>query len=595
MNTANKPMYKWEDSPWTKIQRNIFKLQKRIYQASKRGDVKKVRRLQKLLVKSWSAKMLAVRKVTQENKGKKTAGIDGIKSISPIKRTKLVQNLKLDGKTKPTRRLWIPKSGKTEKNPLGIPTIEERAKQTLCKLTLEPEWEAKFDPNSYGFRPGRSAHDAIGAIFIAIRQGTKYVLDADISKCFDKINHAKLLEKVNTYPSIRRQLKSWLKAGYMDKNEWYPSKEETPQGGSISPLLANIALNGMEERIKEYAETIKVKGIRGKAQKRAALQLIRYADNFVIMHKDLDVIKNVQKIISEWLEEVRLKLSEEKTSITHTLNEYEGKTGFNFLGFNIRQHEQGKHNCGTDRWGNSFGFKTIIKPSKESIKRHYRKMSEIINKMSMATQEQLIGKLNPIIRGWCNYYSKCVSKEAFSLLDHKLTWRLLRWGYRKHNNKGRRWVARKYWKFGDGIKWTFASQENELIIHALTPITRHTKVKKDASIYDGNIIYWAKRNSSNPNLPIKVKRLMKSQNGKCNECKLTFLDGDNIECDHITPKYAGGKDTYENLQLLHLHCHDKKTTRDRSIYDKEHTSEERYEAKVSRTVLKTSQIGDNMA
>ena len=595
MNTDFKPMYKWEDAPWTKIQRNIFKLQKRIYQASKRGDVKKVRRLQKLLVKSWSAKMLAVRKVTQENKGKKTAGVDGIKAISPIKRSKLVNRICLDGKSKPTRRLWIPKPGKTEKRPLGIPTIEERAKQTLCKLTLEPEWEAKFDPNSYGFRPGRSAHDAIGAIFIAIRQGTKYVLDADISKCFDKINHDKLLQKVNTYPSIRRQLKSWLKAGYMDKDGWYPTNDGTPQGGSISPLLANIALNGMEESIKEYAENLKMEGIRGKSNKRASLQIIRYADDFVIMHKDLDVIVNAQKIISDWLEEVGLKLSEEKTSITHTLNEYEGRTGFNFLGFNIRQHEQGKHNCGKDRWGNSLGFKTIIKPSMESIKRHYRKMSDIIHKMSMATQEQLIGKLNPIIRGWCNYYSKCVSKESFSLLDHKLTWRLLRWGYRKHNMKGKHWVAKKYWKFSDGIKWTFASQENELIIHAKTPITRHAKVKMDASIYDGNIIYWAKRNSSNPNLPIRVKRLMKTQKGKCKECNLTFLDGDKIECDHVIPKYMGGKDTYDNLQLLHLHCHDKKTARDKGIYDKEHISEERYEAKVSRTVLQTSQVGDNLA
>ena len=587
-------MYKWEEAPWTKIQRNIFKLQKRIYQASKRGDVKKVRRLQKLLVKSWSAKMLAVRKVTQENKGKKTAGIDGIKSISPIKRSKLVNRICLNGKSKPTRRLWIPKPGKTEKRPLGIPTIEERAKQTLCKLTLEPEWEAKFDPNSYGFRPGRSAHDAIGAIFIAIRQGTKYVLDADISKCFDKINHEKLLQKVNTYPSIRRQLKSWLKAGYMDKDGWYPTKDGTPQGGSISPLLANIALNGMEESMKDYAENLKMKGIRGKVNKRASLQIIRYADDFVIMHKDLDVIVNAQEIISQWLEKIGLKLSKEKTSITHTLNEYEGRTGFNFLGFYIRQHEQGKHNCGKDRWGNSIGIKTIIKPSKESIKRHYRKMSDIIGKMSMATQEQLIGKLNPIIRGWCNYYSKCVSKEAFSLLDHKLTWRLLRWGYRKHNMKGKHWVAKKYWKFGDRIKWTFASQENELIIHAKTPITRHAKVKGNASIYDGNIIYWAKRNSSNPNLPIKVKRLMKTQKGKCKECNLTFLDGDKIECDHVIPKYMGGKDTYDNLQLLHLHCHDKKTARDRGIYDKEHISEERYEAKVSRTVLQTSQIGDNL-
>ena len=194
MNTV-EPMYEWSDIPWRKLERNVYKLQKRIYKASRRGDVKLVRRLQKLLIKSRAARLLAVRRVTQDNQGRKTAGVDGVKSLTPKQRLILVNKLTLGSKVAPTRRVWIPKPGKEEKRPLGIPTMYDRALQGLVKLVLEPEWEARFEPNSYGFRPGRSCHDAIEAIFNAIRYKPKFVLDADISQCFDKINHKKLLEK----------------------------------------------------------------------------------------------------------------------------------------------------------------------------------------------------------------------------------------------------------------------------------------------------------------------------------------------------------------------------------------------------------------
>jgi RNA-directed DNA polymerase len=239
----------WIMIDWKVVEKRVYKLQKRIYQASSRGDVKAVRRLQKTLIKSWSARVLAVRRVSQDNQGKKTAGVDGVKSLTPKKRLTMVEKLKLGTKVKPTRRVWIPKPGKDEKRPLGIPTMYDRALQALVKQALEPEWEAKFEPNSYGFRPGRSCHDAIEAIFNSIRLKEKYVLDADISKCFDKINHEKLLEKLNTFPTLRKQIRAWLKAGYMDGKELFPSNEGTPQGGVISPLLANIALHGMENRL----------------------------------------------------------------------------------------------------------------------------------------------------------------------------------------------------------------------------------------------------------------------------------------------------------------------------------------------------------
>ena len=245
---------------------------------------------------------------------------------------------------------------------------------TVCRLFkttyLEPEWEARFEPNSYGFRPGRSCHDAIAAIHQALVQKPKYVLDADISKCFDRINHEALLIKLNTFPTIRRQVRAWLQAGVMDNGQLFPTSEGTPQGGVISPLLANIALHGMELRIKEFAKTLDMKKSTGKGQlswqvKTQGLSLIRYADDFVILHEDITVIKRCQGIISEWLKDMGLELKPSKTMVTHTLNECGGeKPGFNFLGFFIRQWRVGKYHS-------KQGFKTIIIPSKEKQKIHY--------------------------------------------------------------------------------------------------------------------------------------------------------------------------------------------------------------------------------
>ena len=278
--TSLKTTVEWNQVNWRKLERKVYKLQKRIYRASIRGDVKAVRRLQKTLMKSWSAKVLAVRRVTQDNQGKQTAGVDGQKSLNPKQRLALIANLKLNSKVAPTRRVWIPKPGTEEKRPLGIPTMKDRALQALVKMALEPEWEARFEPNSYGFRPGRSCLDAVEAIFNAIRSKPKYVLDADIAKCFDRIDHEALLIKLNTFPTIRRQVRAWLKAGVMDGKQLFPTSEGTPQGGVISPLLANIALHGMEERIKQYAATLKG----NKRDNRKSLSLIRYADDFVILH-----------------------------------------------------------------------------------------------------------------------------------------------------------------------------------------------------------------------------------------------------------------------------------------------------------------------
>jgi RNA-directed DNA polymerase len=556
-------MVEWHSINWHKLERRVYKLQKRIYQASARGDVKAYRRLQKTLMKSWSARAASVRRVTQDNQGKKTAGVDGIKSLTPKQRLELTGNLSLGTKVSPTRRVWIPKPGTEEKRPLGIPTMKDRALQALVKLALEPEWEARFEPNSYGFRAGRSCHDAIEAIFLAIRAKPKYVLDADIAKCFDRIDHKALLRKLNTFPTIRRQVQAWLKAGVMYGKQLFPTSEGTPQGGVISPLLANIALHGMEERIKQYADTFPGKNGLGKRDNRRSLSLIRYADDFVILHENLTVVQRCQEIISEWLRGMGLELKPSKTRLAHTLIQYEQeKPGFDFLGFTIQQYPQGKYHS-------KQGFKTIITPSKQKQKVHYEQIASIIEAHKAAPQAALISNLNPIIRGWANYYATVVSKVAYSDIDDLTYQKLSAWAKRRHPKKSGEWVSKRYWQSMGGDNWVFATKKEgstplRLLNHADTPIVRHVKVKSESSPYDGNLVYWSSRMGNNPEMPIRVSKLLKKQKGKCAHCGLFFREDDVIEVDHIIPKLKGGKDEYKNLQLLHRHCHDTKTANDGS-------------------------------
>lgn len=559
-------MYEWNTLPWHKLDKQVFKLQKRIYQASERGEVKVVRRLQKLLISSWSAKAVAVRKVTQDNRGRKTAGVDGIKSLTPRKRIELVNNLQPEDKSKPTRRIWIPKPAKTEKRPLGIPTIYERAKQALVKMALEPEWEAKFESNSYGFRPGRSCHDAMVAIHKSLAQKAKYILDADISKCFDKIDHQKLLEKINTFPTIRRQIKAWLESGVIDNGTVFPTSKGTPQGEVISPLLANIALHGMEDLIKSSFP--RRQGYNnGMYWERSTPNIIRYADDFVVLHKDIEIVKQCKSLIETWLKDIGLELKPEKTRISHSLEEYEGNTGFDFLGFHIQHYYAGKYKSGKSSKRESLGHKLVIKPSKQSIKKHLKKIEDVINKHRASKTDKVISLLNPIIRGWCNYFRGVNSSETFKLLNHLTYLKLRRWAKRRHPNKGKKWVKSKYWKSIKNQNWVFSeTHENEitstLINHSDTKIIRHVKVRGVKSPYDGDFVYWSQRLSSYPETSTRVKTLLKKQKGKCTICKLSFTSQDILEVDHIKPRSQSGNDKYKNLQLLHRHCHDNKSRQD---------------------------------
>jgi len=529
-------MMEWKNLPWCKLERKVFKLQKRIFKASQRGDVKVVRKLQKTLMRSWAAKCLAVRRVTQDNQGKRTAGVDGMKSLTPKQRTELTQNLRLSRKGKPTRRAWIPKPGTEEKRPLGIPTMTDRALQALVKLALESEWEARFEPNSYGFRPGRSCHDAIEAIFLCINRRPKYVLDADISKCFDRINHRTLLKKLNTLPTIRRQIRAWLQAGVMDGKQLFPTTEGTPQGGVISPLLANVALHGMEKRIKELFPSKQSR----KDKAFYAPHLIRYADDFVIMHEDLTIVQRCQQEITEWLSNMGLELKPSKTQLTHTLNSHEGKVGFDFLGFTIRQFPVGKYQSGRNNQGIPLGHKTLIKPSQEKLKYHVKKVRSIVHVHKSAPQSVLIGRLNPIITGWADYYSTQVSKQIYELADEHLYQQLKVWAIHRHPNKTHKWIARKYWHQIENLQWVFSTKVGDktlrLFKHKETPIKRHIKVQGTRSPYDGDWIYWSTRMGKHPEASKRDSMLLKRQKGMCPHCRLFFRDGDLLEADHIIPR-----------------------------------------------------------
>jgi RNA-directed DNA polymerase len=529
MTTASQ-IESWETLDWKSIQKNVYHLQKRIYQASLQQNYRQVHNLQRLLLHSRSARLLAVRQVTQDNRGKRSAGVDGIKSLEPEKRLELANMLDLKQKPSAIRRVYIPKADGSER-PLGIPTLRDRAHQALVKLALEPEWEAKFEPNSYGFRPGRSAHDAIGAIFNSIRQRNKYVLDADIEKCFDRINHQTLLAKLHTFKTLRQLIKRWLQAGVLEDGKLLFPTEGTPQGGVISPLLANVALHGLEQAVTH-------KG-------RSSPQFIRYADDFVLLHHDKVEVLACKEKIEAFLTPLGLRLKPSKTRITHTLTPCDGNPGFDFLGFHIQQYKVGRHHSGKQGNGELLGFKTIITPSKKAIRQHYRDLNILLKNHISAPLEVLAIRFNALVRGWTNYYSTVVSQKTFDKLQWD-TWRNVFTLLRRRTQR----------KVGKQRIYKMCNQlfSETLIRHGDTKIERHVKVRGMKSPFDGDWMYWASRLGRHPELSALKAKLLKSQKGKCAYCHLPFATNDVLEKHHLDGNHLNNK--MNNLHLVHGHCHD---------------------------------------
>jgi RNA-directed DNA polymerase len=449
----------WQTINWVRARRQVRKLQARIVKATQEGRYGKVKALQWLLTHSFSGKSLAVKRVT-ENDGKKTPGVDRIIWNTSEAKTNAILSLQKRGYSPlPLRRVLIPKkNGKTR--PLGIPTMKDRAMQALYLYALEPVAETTADRNSYGFRPKRSTADAGAQCFtcLARKNRAEWVLEADIAGCFDNISHDWMIANI---PTDKTVLQKWLKAGVVYQNELFPTEAGTPQGGIISPVLANMTLDGLEKAL--------VKAFPYSAQKGLKMNMVRYCDDFIVTGYSKEWLEEeVMPVVVNFLAERGLALSPEKTSITHITE------GLDFLGWNVRKYDG----------------KLLIKPSKASIKLHLEKLREIIKANKSVRQVDLIKMLNPVLRGWANYHSHMVAKETFARIDHAVWFMLWQWAKRRHPNKGAFWVTKKYFKTQGNRKWVFAAEDEEqgkvirLLFESDTPIRRHLKIKADANPHD---------------------------------------------------------------------------------------------------------------
>ena len=496
----------WASIDWSAVERNVRRLQERIFRASQNGEPAKVKSLQKLLVRSSSAKLLAIRKVTQINRGKRTPGVDGV--VCPLPSSRLAmfrKGLSLKGyRPKPVRRVYIPKAG-GQTRPLGIPTMLDRVMQALVTLALEPEWEPRFEANSYGFRPGRCTMDAIEAIFRALspKGSGRWVLDADIAKCFDRIEHEALLARL---PVFTTTIRRWLKAGVVELGALDPTEMGTPQGGIVSPLLANIALDGMERLLgAERADGSHVSPSLRTGRNRG-LNLVRYADDFVVTAPTREVLEDhVVPRLTEFLASRGLELSAAKTRIVHI------DAGFDFLGFNIRRFPNGK---------------LLVRPQPEKVAEHRRALSAFFKDNRQLPTAEVIKTLSPVIRGWCNYYRYAVAKRTFSALDDQM-WRITyKWAKRRHPIKNRHWVVNHYYGVDQGRGWVLTDGRSQLPRHNATRVSRFVKVKGKVSPFDPSQRgYWEERRQRR--LVREAGRfdrvhLLQQQAGRCAACKTVF-------------------------------------------------------------------------
>jgi len=531
----------WNSVNWKNAHRVVRRLRQRIFRATKESSLKRVRSLQKLLMQSYSNIVLSVRRVTLLNAGSKTAGVDRLTIKTPQARGTLVDILTkcIPWKPLPVKRVYIRKSN-GKPRPLGIPCIIDRCLQAIVKNALEPYWEAQFERSSYGFRPGRSCHDAIERIHsMAKANSTKsWVLDADIEGCFDNISHGPLVESIGNFPA-RKLIQQWLEAGYVEKGAFYHTNAGVPQGGIISPLLANIALHGLESALGiRYSRDGHTIGNRG---------LVRYADDLVVFCRSQQDAHLVMAELSAWMKTRGLTLSSSKTRIVHL------SMGFNFLGFNIRWYRDSRTKTGR---------KVLIRPSKESLHNTRQQIRNIWLANQSQSVDALISQLNPVIRGIANYYRTVVSSDIFRQLDRWMFVREKRYVTRMHPKKSSGWLHYKYWgqlNLDRNDFWVFGNKQTglHLLKFSWFKIVRHTLVKGDASPDDPQLReYWALRNKrKSQNLVKSYQKLAQKQGFKCPVCGESLFNDEPVQKHHKLPYHQGGGDTYANLELVHYLCH----------------------------------------
>jgi len=520
----------WHDVSWVKVHQVVARLQTRIAKAAKAGEWRKVRTLQRLLTKSTGAKALAVRRVT-ENRGRKTPGVDKQTWDTPEAKWNAVVDLgNKRYRPLPLRRIYIPKSN-GDKRPLGIPTMRDRAMQALHLLALDPVAETIGDPHSYGFRRERSTADAIEQVrnVLGRKASPKWVLEGDIKGCFDNIGHDWLVANVCM---DKGTLRKWLKAGFIETGRLFPTQAGTPQGGIISPVLANLALDGLQHELTTLFRTVR-------EERAAKVNLVRYADDFIITGSSKEFLEEkVKPLVEKFLATRGLILSEKKTKITHVTE------GFDFLGWNVRH----------------FNRMLVTQPSKKTVKTFLGKIRDLLRERKSAKQTEVIEKLTPVIRGWANYHRSQMASKTFARCDHQIWQALWRWACRRHPNKGKRWIKQRYFKSLKGRDWRFADEDKllpNLVEYRKRP---HTKIKGEANPYDPVYDkYFSKRLAQRMDKTLEGHRKLRFlwwwQEGLCPCCSQKITRDTGWHLHHIIKRSERGSDKLTNLVLLHPNCH----------------------------------------
>ena len=509
VNGPEDAPFDWHAVDWRRVEDDVRRLRQRIFTAAKAGDLKKVRCLQKLMLRSRANTLLSVRRVTERNAGRLTAGVDGEVVLTPEAIASLADRIQHQAepfKVLPVRRVYIPKPGSHKRRPLGIPVIADRCHQARVAAALEPEWEARFEPKSYGFRPGRGCHDAIQAVYQVVKGRNPkrvWALDADLAGAFDRIAHDHILAMLGTFPA-KGMVRAWLKAGVVEQGRLHRTEDGVPQGGVISPVLLNVALHGMEQAAGARYTTGKYAGV----IQPGCPAVIRYADDFVVLCHTRQEAHEVKARLATWLAPRGLAFNEDKTRVVN-LN-----GGFDFLGFNVR------------RYANT----PLIKPSKAAVRRIRKRLSTELRSLRGSNAQAVIRKLNPIIRGWAAYYRTQVSAEIFGKLDHYLWGLTYKWATFSHQNQSTSWIISRYFgRFNKARQdqWVFGDRQSGAFMHrfAWTNIVRHTIVTHGASPDDAALAdYWAQRRRKRT-LPINplALRLHRAQDGRCAICQGTLM------------------------------------------------------------------------